>query len=357
MPNDTPTAYDLWQNQVSIDVTRAQNTVNNVENAFQNATIQLCAAMQVASTEYDSIMKAEASKSLFEGLFIGIILDVLPGLKVFSALNKSLGIYHTTERIKKLNETYATYVSIGKDVRDRVKQSIDDSKENKGKQDEASAIQEQLNSRNETAKKAYSDQLELLNEVSYLARTSRSFIGQRQVALLEQEDKNLNIRSKIESDFEEYGLQNNEVGGRAFLNLSDKMLYAMLKNYVAKYVVIYIDDTQFVNTASRQNGLFGWEQNSRESISEAAENYQYNLDAKALRTMRINDLPQNRSDSFIKGLDLEKRTKIYEGFPRGLGLPSVTGGDDYPKVNSYKDFIKHWNAKTVGTSGRNLRFL
>lgn len=349
MPNGG-TAYDQWQNKVARQVTAAQNYVAKVERNILRTTIKLTAAMQTASTEYDSIMKSEATKSFIGDIFFGIILDVLPGLKLvatvkhFEAGVRGASLFRAgvrgasivddaIKKVDELDQKFSEALSIAKDVRDRLRSPRDNSESREA----ASEIQKHLNSRNDTAKALFAKQFEFLDKVFDLAETANDLIAARQAALLEPQgtDGDADIIGRITTEFEGVGLAGNEaVGEYAFLSMSDKLLYAMLKNYVANYVVIYIDDTKDMITN---------------------QNTQYDSDALALRTRRLSDLPQVRTDSFITGLDEAKRTAIYKRFPNALA-PSFDATISYPGVNSYKDLIKYWKPKVVGTSGRILHF-
>lgn len=346
----TPTAYDIRQDQIARAVTAAENYVSDTMDAFQNAGIMLSMAMQTASTSYDLIMKAEATKPLSIEIFTGVILTILPSLKIFSNVAGKIGgatfsasgdpISKAAKAAKLLDDHYLSLIG---NVRDPIKSQNE-------KESGYSEIQSQLNSRNTTAMQAFGRFLDLLQNVSALSRSSRKFI-QKDAEGLSRSNVTPDILSIIQNDYKANGLDGNPTVGKDKLGiLSDMLLYDMLRDYVKSNVTIKIADGFGANPSIPKPPP------AVRGIPQTRNVNQDFLDWKAVQSLRISDLPTERHESLVNGLDQAKRDAIYKQFGGTGYVNSLEPGDtSRAKVNSYKDFIK-WGAKTVGLSGRVYNF-
>lgn len=351
MPNDTFTAGDVLQNQISMEVNRARDYIAETVDTFQNSGILLNAAMQTSATDYDTIMKAEASKPLFNEIFFGVILTILPSLKLFERAAKVVGVVFPTgdnpvgkaaKAIKLIDDHYIGLTANFKEPISARQQQAES----------LSTVQTQFASRNVTATQVYGEFFDLLQKVSDLAVSSRRFIRMKEAEFYAQQDKNINLLAKIRKDFADAGVDGNQrVGKEELVKLSDNLLYDMLRNYVQNHVTISIEDN--IGNHGRSTIMYGGK--PVHFRHPAPGNVTFGaMDDKAIRTNRLVDLPEHRSDSLISGLSESQRDAIYGRYAQHM---RHFLGDPRPPVYDYKGLIKHWGAKTVGKSGRNFRFV
>ena len=319
---DGPTKTDLLQNKVFLEAQEANHYIDNTVETFKDTVDQLLGAALTASRDYDTIMKAEASKSLFGEILFGVILTLLPSLKILQlttgpgGLNLKTGLKLVTVLEDKLDDLTKNFVD--------PLSAKDEKKENVTQQ------QQILAASNSAIKAELGAMYDLSQKVTDAAKKARKYIRMKSGEFLSGKDANVSLLPKIQNDFKEVGIDDNSsVGKERFLLLSDKILYDMLRKYVETYVVFKIADR-----AERMNTYV---------------NMQHFIDMNALRTRRIADLPQSRGDYFIQGIDEAKRDAIYGRFKNG-----VIGDIKRPGVKDYKDLIRHWKAGTVGTSGAKL---
>lgn len=362
MPNDTFTPADVLQNKIAQEVQNASDYVTETIDTLQNAGIMLNSAMQTASTEYDSIMKAEASKPLSAEIFMGIIMTVLPSLKLVERGAKVFGVVMPTgdtplkgaAKAVKLVEDH--YINLTKNFIDPVSQKKD-------KEENVSTAQSQLNARNATAVQVYGEFLDLLQRASDLATQSRKYIRMKQGEFFTQADKNISILPKIQKDFEDAKIGgNSKVGREQLVQMSNLLLYDMLKGYVGSYVVFKIEDDidgaataaepKYVIVNGQKMRMPNYPNYAPRNISIGA------FDDKAIKSRKIDDLPTRRAESLISGINSEQRKSIYKKFgdTNLLQVPPPKDGRSRPALHSYKDLIRHWGAKTVGKSGKSYTF-
>lgn len=327
MPYDGATAYDKLQNQISEEARLAEHYIADRTDSFKSNVSQVIGAIQLASREYDNILKAKASKSLFGEIFVNLIITLLPAANLIKGGASLFTVGAKAQKVVGLvNDKYIDLIKNFKDPIDQAK----DAAENQTKE------QNQISASNDAIRKELTDLFELNNKIDELARNSRKFIRMKVKEFQEGTDKNITLLAKIRSDFTAAGLDTiKKVGAQEFNTLTENLLYDMLRKYVETYFVVKIGDN---SSALYRMGAFG----------NSDKDNQSRLDFPALRTKDVFDLPEYRAESLIEGLDNAQRNAIYAKFGTKSLYQAFTHADhSRPSVNGYRSLIYFWKAKTI----------
>jgi hypothetical protein len=325
------TPYDILQNRIDNEARAAEHYIQDRIEPFKSNVSQTIAAIQLASREYDSILKAQAAKSLFGEIFINLVVTLIPAAN----LVKHGGSFFTlgskmTKTVEILNDKYVDLIKNFKEPFDKTNED----QENQTKE------QEKLAASNDAIRKEMTDLFALTNKIDELARNSRTYIRMKVSEFQNGKDNNIIILAKIRQDFKDAGLDSiKKVGAHEFNLLTEQMLYDILRKYVSTYVVFKIGDNLTVSAFPTPSSM------------------QSNADLAAVRSKKASDLPQYRNESLVSGLDQAQRDAIYKRF--GKSKNQVLSGDvSRPTIDDYKDLIRYWGAKTVSaSSGKEIRWI
>ncbi len=325
-PDGRTVTTDELQNRVFLAAQEANHFIDDTVEPVKDTVDQVIGAALVASRDYDMIMKAEASKSLFGEILGGVLLTLLPSLAILKTVAGPGGFKAGSTALKAVNLVEDKLDDLTKNFLDPISARID-------KKEEISKEQQILAAGNVTLKRELGDLYELSGKITGAANQSRKYIRMRSAELLARKHTDFNFVAEIQKNFKEAGIGDNpRIGKAEFLALADQILYDMLKNYVTTYVSFWIVD----RPRNKMNAV------------ESAQAY---LDFPALRTKRLSDLPKSRDDFFIKGIDSGKRKAIYNKFKTG-----IPGDTKRPAVKDYKDLIRYWEAGAHGTGGAKIIF-
>jgi hypothetical protein len=131
------TPYDILQNRIDNEARAAEHYIQDRIEPFKSNVSQTIAAIQLASREYDSILKAQAAKSLFGEIFINLVVTLIPAAN----LVKHGGSFFTlgskmTKTVEILNDKYVDLIKNFKEPFDKTNED----QENQTKEQEKLAI-------------------------------------------------------------------------------------------------------------------------------------------------------------------------------------------------------------------------
>lgn len=312
---------DAARHNLNNERLKAVAFVTRKMNIIQNNGMLLHGALLQASTNYDQILGAKAAKPVFGEIVQGLMLTLLPELKLLGrSVNffaPSMKIVHVSSDLSKHKGLRPLLAELEKVAQKREKQLAEkianfnnqafvvfaSALDNQSK-DLIEAIKDPFSSNadvdEETKKRfaAHSAKNQILGQVlkqvqmtlakaTLLETIYHKFIfwyeGQDVVAVLEKNFSESGLEENISYNVSDYEL------------LADLVLYDMLRAYVNSYF---------------------------EVLSNAAS---------------VDNLPSKYDEDYVKGLDLAQRKLIYAKFSK------VSWKDPTrPPVKDYKDLIKHW---------------
>lgn len=358
-----------WIARVDRDYHEADHYINNIIQDFNDHLTQLSLATQIAYQQYFKILGAKSSKPIILEVLFNFLIFVAPeilgelapalgaaripfgpaGRQTLPGMNlgkAALDKYkHEIEHLSKKYSEEVLYKLKGGEALAMTKE-LGDEVENGAR---GTAAQNQISAGSAIIKKLGGDMLDLESKVRFFTKIAQKWIEQRHFELMIKEDGILNMLTTIKTDVRHLRLDifsRSLVNSAALAKLSDQILYDMLHAYVERYVTFTIVESPMTPIYAIQ-GLVTAGMSLKQS-----EIQQGNRDSKALKTLDVDDLPTERLEEHVDGLDDAQRDAIYERF----GSPNLEHAIKRPHIEDYKDLIWAMGAKTINRRGNQLFF-